>query len=172
MYLVLAVFMLTACQQDQRYFSESAEIDILKSGIAAYEAGDWETWQSHFADDAMVFVNSTEGVSVSERRANLEEMTTAMASYGFDHENDEYVEMVIDDKGESWVYYWANHKGTFAATNKALTIPVHLAMRIENGKIVSEHIYFDATAMNAEFQSIAAAAEAAASEDEGAESDN
>ena len=150
MILVLAVLVLTACQQEQRYYSQSDEIDTLKSGIAAYEAGDWDTWQSHFADDAMIFVNSTESVSVSERRAALEEMTAAMASYGFDHENGEFVEMVIDDKGEHWVYYWANHTGTFAATNKSLTIPVHLAMRIEDGKIAAEHIYFDGTEMNAE----------------------
>ncbi len=32
-----------------------------------------------------------------------------------------------------------------------MSIPVHLAIHFENSKIVEEHIYFDATEMNAAF---------------------
>jgi len=41
-----------------------------------------------------------------------------------------------------------------------LSIPVNLAVRFVDGKIVTEHVYFDATAMNAEFAAITAMAEA------------
>lgn len=156
--LGLAVIAMTACkQEEQRYFSDSAEIETLKSGINAYESGDWEAWRSHFADAAKIYVNSTEGISLDERLTGMKDMTGAMSSYGFDHD-DESIEMVKDKEDETWVYYWATHTGTFSASGNELTIPVHLAVRFVDGKIVAEHIYFDATEMNAEFAAMAAAA--------------
>ena len=157
--LGLAVIVMTACKQEQRYFADSAEITTLKAGIAAYEAGDWEAWKSHWADTAKVFVNSTIGISVDERIAGMKNMTAAMSSYGFNHD-DEYIEMVLDKDNKTWVYYWATHNGTFSATNKELTIPVHLAIQFVDGKIVAEYVYFDATEMNAEFAAMADAAAA------------
>ena len=44
--------MFTACQQEQRYFSESPEIDSFKASISEYGSGNWEAWHSHFADTA------------------------------------------------------------------------------------------------------------------------
>lgn len=164
--LSLALVLMLACQQEskeekqQRYFGDSAEIETLKAGISAYEAGDWDKWRSHFADTAKIYVNSTDPLSIDERVEGLKGMTAAMSSYGFDHEK-EHIEMVFDKEDETWVYYWATHNGTFAATSKSLAIPVHLAVRFDNGKIIEEHVYFDATAMNAEFEAIAAAAESA-----------
>ena len=156
--LGLAVMLFTACQEKpQRYFSDSAETKTLKAGISAYEAGDWDKWKSHFADTAKIFVNSTKPLTVEKRVEGLKGMTSAMSSYGFVHDKHEYIEMVLDKEDETWVYYWATHKGTFAANNKELSIPVHLAVQFVDGKIVEEHVYFDGTAMNAEFAALAAA---------------
>ncbi|MDD7885679.1 nuclear transport factor 2 family protein [Flavivirga sp. 57AJ16] len=153
--LLLAVILLIACQKHtQRYFAESAEIETLKSGIKAYETGDWDKWKSHFADTAKVFVNSTKPMTIEKRLEDLKAMTSAMSAYGFNHDK-EYIEMVLDKEDETWVYYWAVHLGTFAANNKELAIPVHLAVQFIDGKIVEEHIYFDGTAMNSEFATIA-----------------
>jgi ketosteroid isomerase-like protein len=79
-----------------------------------------------------------------------------MSSYGFNHD-EAFIEMVLDKDNKTWVYYWATHNGTFSATNKELAIPVHLAVQFVDGKIVAEHVYFDATEMNAEFAKMAAA---------------
>jgi ketosteroid isomerase-like protein len=162
-YLLLGTFLFLACNQEQRYFGESSETKALKDGITAYETGDWDRWVSHFADTAKIYVNSTKPVSVTERVASLKEMSSAMSSYGFDHE-EEHIEMVVDKNDETWVYYWAAHKGTITANNKTLTIPVHIAVRFADGKIVTEHIYYDSTQLNAEFAAIAAAAESSEEE--------
>ncbi|WP_341215120.1 hypothetical protein [uncultured Wocania sp.] len=152
--LGLAITLFIACQnQPQRYFAESPEIETLKAGINAYEKGDWSKWKSHFADTAKIFVNSTKPVTVEKRLEDLKASTSAMSAYGFNHDK-EYVEMVLDKEDETWVYYWAAHKATFTATNKELLIPVHLAVQFVNGKIVEEHIYFDGTAMNSEFEAL------------------
>ena len=161
--------MIIACKQEQRYFGESNEINALKAGIAAYEAGDWEKWVSHFADTAKFYVNSTKPINIKERIAGLTEMTSAMSSYGFNHDKG-HIEMVVDKNDETWVYYWAVHNGTFASSNNSLAIPVHIAARFADGKVVAEHIYFDATEMNAEFAAMAAAVEN--TEDEPANADN
>lgn len=162
-FLILFSATIIACNQEQRYFSESTEISTLKAGIAAYEAGDWEKWATHFADTAKIYVNSIEPMNVKERVAELTQMTSAMSSYGF-NQDEGHIEMVVDKNEETWVYYWATHKGTFASSNTTLTTPVHVAVRFADGKIVAEHIYFDGTEMNAEFAAMAAAAESAVEE--------
>ena len=154
-YYFLAIVLLTSCaQKEQRYFADSDEINTLKSGIDAYESGNWEAWKSNFADTAKVYVNSKEGMSVADRMVNIKNTAAAFSSYGFDREN-EFIEMVLDKEDQTWVYYWAQHNGTLAANNKQLSFPVHLAVRFVDGKIVSEHIYFDATEMNNEMTAIA-----------------
>jgi hypothetical protein len=157
--LGLVVIAMTTCKQEQRYFADSSEIASIKAGLASYESANWETWKSHFADTAKIYVNSTQGVSVNDRLTDLKNMTSAMSNYGFDHDN-EYIEMVIDKDNKTWVYYWATHKATFKATNKEVVTPVHVAARFVDGKIVAEHIYYDATEMNTEAAAIAAMAEA------------
>jgi ketosteroid isomerase-like protein len=158
--LGLAIVLFTACQekQEQRYFAESPEIDVLKAGIEAYEKADWDTWRGHFADTAKIYVNSKEPISLDARVTNLKEMSGAFSSYGFD-KKDAYIEMVLDKEKETWVYYWAQHNATVAANKKELSIPVHLAVQFADGKIVAEHVYFDGTAMNKAFEELAAAKE-------------
>lgn len=170
LFLVLfAVIAFAACEkQEQRYFAESAEIETVKAGIKAYETGDWEKWQSHFADTAKIYVNSDKHVSVAERGKELQEAVSNFSSYGFNHEK-EYIEMVLDKDDETWVYYWAGWNGELAANNKKLSVPVHLALHFEEGKIVEEHIYFDGTAMNAAFAELQAAQEAAVAAEEASE---
>lgn len=164
--LGLSIILFAACQnKPQRYFAESAEIETLKSGINAYETGDWDKWKSHFSDTAKIFVNSIKPLNVDKRQEGLQAMTEAMSAYGFNHDK-EYIEMVLDKEDETWVYYWANHKATFAANNQDVSMPVHLAVQFVNGKIVEEHIYFDATSMNAGFAAIAQLAATAEMETE------
>lgn len=154
--LGIAIVLFTACQekQEQRYFAESPEIDILKAGIEAYEKADWDTWRGHFADTAKIYVNSKEPMSLDARVNNLKEMSGAFSSYGFD-KKDEYIEMVLDKEKETWVYYWAQHNATIAANKKELSNPVHLAVQFAGGKIVAEHVYFDGTEMNKAFEELA-----------------
>ncbi len=153
--LVMTIVLFIACQEkEQRYFSESSEINTLKAGIASYEAGDWTTWKSHFADTAKIYVNSEKSISVDARVTGLGEMSSAFSKYGFDHD-DEFIEMVLDKENETWVYYWAQHNATIAANNKRISIPVHLSVQFIDGKIVEEHIFFDATEMNNEMEALA-----------------
>ncbi len=145
--LGLAVLLFAACQQEQRYYAESAETKTLEAGIAAYESGDWDQWKSHFADTAKIYVNSNDAVTVDVRAKELQGAVSNFSSYGFDKEK-EYIEMVVDKDKETWVYYWATWNAELAANKNNISVPLHLALQFIDGKIVEEHIYFDGTTMN------------------------
>jgi len=157
----LSILLFTACQEQEkkRYFSESSEIEVLKAGIEAYETGNWDTWKSHFADTAKVYVNSKESISVAARLEELSSSSAALSSYGFDKEKD-WIEMVLDADDETWVYYWAQWNGEFTATKRKISVPIHLAVQFTNGKITEEHVYFDGTEMNKAIEEVAVMQEA------------
>ena len=161
--VVLSILLFTACQEQEkkRYFAESPEIDVLKAGIKAYETGDWDTWKSHFADTAKVFVNSDKSINVAKRLEDLSSGSTILSSYGFDHDK-EYMEMVLDKDDETWVYYWAQWNGEFTTTKRKVSVPIHLAVQFIDGKIVTEHIYYDGTEMNKAIEEVTVIEEAVA----------
>ena len=141
--LALAVTMFIACQnKPQRYFEESAEIETLKKGITAYEAQDWATWKSNFADTAKIFHNTNKGASPDQMMEGMKGMLSNFSSYGFSKEGGIY-EMIIDKKGKTWVNYWNNWGGKAKITDENLVIPVHLTVEFVNGKITQEYAYYD-----------------------------
>lgn len=147
--LVIVATLFIACQnKPQRYFETSTEIEILKKGITAYEAQDWDTWKANFVDTAKIFHNSNKGASPDELMAGFKDRLTNFSSYGFSKEGAVY-EMVIDKQGETWVNYWNSWQGKTKETNETLTIPVHLTAQFIDGKIVKEYAYYDTAGMNA-----------------------
>lgn len=156
--LGLAVILFSACQQKgpARYASSSPEIDIVKAHIEDYNKGNWESWTSHYADTAKVHHNTLEASSVKELMEGLKKNLQDVSSYTF-LDKDMFYEMVIDDKGEKWVNFWATWEGTVAANNKKLTIPVHLTLQFVDSKIVEEHAYYDLSEFMVVMQEIAAA---------------
>ena len=53
-----------------------------------------------------------------------------------------FFEMVINDKGEKWVYYWAVWEGV-SIDGKKLKIPLHMASNYKDGKVVAEYGCWD-----------------------------
>ena len=141
--LGLILVLTLSCQNaEQRYFTSSPEIDSLKELVSYYENGNWEKWMTHYADTAKIYHNTTDGVSASETQQSLKEILSNVSSYKFD-EKPIFYEMIIDDEGEKWVYFWANWRGTLAANNQELVIPVHLAVNMVDGLIAEEYGYYD-----------------------------
>lgn len=141
--ICITIFMVSACQEkEMRYTQSSPEIDSYKALIADYESGNWDGYKSHYAENAVLYRNSLDSVTVQESIDINKESLEAMASYGFvDGQGD--IEMVVTDKGETWVNFWGNWKGTMKGNNKEFNIPVHITAKFENGKIVKSHGYWD-----------------------------
>ena len=142
--LGLMVILFVACQETkpERYTIDSPEINVTKALIKDYEDGNWESWITHYADTAEVHHNTVESISPAELRDGFKENLANVEDYGFSEE-DTFIEMVLDSKDETWVYCWANWKGMYKGSDKELVIPVHLALRFVDGKIVTEYAYYD-----------------------------
>lgn len=140
--LAVTLIMFTACQQEQRYFSESPEIDSFKASISEYGSGNWEAWHSHFSDTAKVYVNSLKSITATDLENAQKEMLSNFSSYGF-QDKGSFIEMVLDSEDETWVYYWANWHGTLKANGQEIDVPVHIASQYVDGKIVELHDYYD-----------------------------
>lgn len=151
--LALSVILFTACQQEQRYFSESSEIESLKAGINAYESGDWETWKAQFADTAKIYHNSNKGITPEESMNQHKAMTENFSSFGFEDKGS-FIEMVIDKDDETWVNYWAVWSGKLKANGKEIRIPVHLTIQYIDGKVVEEYGYYNTEPISNAFAEI------------------
>jgi hypothetical protein len=142
----LALVLLISCQEKQpvRFKTSSSEIDEIKALIKDYEDGNWTNWVTHYADSAKIFVNTLEGVSREQMNKYLTETISNLSSYGFSHEDEEiFYENIIDDKGNNWVYFWGTWEVTVSGTNKELAVPIHIAFKMVENKIVTEYAYFD-----------------------------
>jgi hypothetical protein len=133
-----------ACKEKApvRYTVTSPEIDQVKTMISEYEKADWEAWMQHFADTAKVFHNSVNHVSVSEAQKVLKEGLANVSEYGF-KKDDQFTEMIIDDLGDTWVYFWGTWEGTLAVNNMKVETPVHLAFLFKDNKIIKEYGFWD-----------------------------
>jgi len=162
--LVLAVFIFS-CQpaQKQRYFSESAEIDLAREHIKNYVNGNFEGMVALYADTAKIFHNSTESVNAKVITEGMQTQLADISNYDFD---DPYFEMVIDAEEETWVLFWGDWTGNLKANNQELIVPVHVAYRFVDDKIVSEYAYYDNLPLANALAEIAEAEEEAGEEEQ------
>ena len=150
------VLSFTACQkQEKRYTQQSPEIDSYKKVIEAYEKRDWESLTIHYADSAKIMNNvvEAEGQTIAELVASDKNDATLFSSWDFVDVESEY-EMVLTDKGQTWVNFWGLWKGTLSANNKTYTVPVHATVQFVEGKIVKEFGYWDISKIMLDMQAI------------------
>lgn len=129
-------------QEPVRYTTTSAEVDQVKAMISEYEKADWETWMSHFADTAKIFQNSVVNVSAAEALTAHKAALANVSKYGF-NKDDQFTEMIIDDMGDTWVYFWGTWEGTLSVNGRKIELPVHLAFQFKDNKVVKEYGYWD-----------------------------
>lgn len=169
LFLGLAIVLsVTACEkQEKRYTQQSPEIDTYKKVIEAYEKQDWETMISHYADTAKIMNNviEKEGKTIAEEVATGKEDAALFTGWDYVDGESEY-EMVVTDKGQTWVNFWGIWKGTLAANNKTYTIPVHITGQFVDGKIVKEFGYWDLSKIMLDMQAMQKTQESAAEESE------
>jgi len=137
----LAIVLFTACNQEKRYTQQSPEIDTYKKVMDDYKTMNWEDYPKHYADTAKIASNVVKEKALSISQA-IEKSKEDAAMFSWIVEKEEY-EMVVTDKGETWVNFWGLWKGTMKSTNKEYDIPFHNTARFIDGKIVEEYGYWD-----------------------------
>lgn len=169
-FITVAAVVLIACEGKERYTQQSAEIEAIKSIISSYESGDFEAYLPHYAEGAQIFFNTTEEnpATIQEIIAQQQLELEAFSSYSFDREKDN-LDMVIDDKGETWVNYWGIWKGTLAANGKTFETPIHITTLFVDGKIVKSFGYWDNAPIRIALMELQATAAAQMEKPEGVE---
>jgi len=140
--VILMAAVLCSCQQKKQYFTSGPEIDMAKKGNEAYVKGDWETLRSLYADTAKILVNKWFGEEMSiDQFLMMQKMEVAeLASYSIG--DDAIYEMVVQDNGDHWVHVWLNWSAKLK-NGKEVHTPVHLALQVENGKVVFQGLIFN-----------------------------
>ncbi|MDT8416011.1 MAG: nuclear transport factor 2 family protein [Flavobacteriaceae bacterium] len=154
---ITMVLFLSSCSQKPRYTQNSPEIETLKAAISDYEAGNWEAFSKHFADTVKIYTNSeTNHLSIQQTVSNDKENLIPFSSYKFKASSSEF-EMVVTDKGETWVNFWGVWQAILIANNQQVDVPIHMTLQFVDGKIVEEHDYFDNTPILTALQKIESA---------------
>ncbi|MCG2419312.1 nuclear transport factor 2 family protein [Aequorivita sp. F47161] len=157
------VLSLNACkQQEKRYTQQSPEIDTYKKIIDAYNKQDWEAMTSHYADSAKIMNNVLEkdAITLAELVAVNKKDASFFTSWEYVDGQSDY-EMVVTDKGKTYVNFWGTWKGTVAANNKTYTIPTHITAQFKDGKVIKEFGYWDLSKIMLDMQAMEQAAAAA-----------
>ena len=139
--LGFVTILFAACKQEVRYTQNSPEIDTYKKVMEDYKTQNWEDYPKHYADTAKIADNVTKDKAKTIAQA-IEKNKEDAKLFTWSVEDTDY-EMVVTDKGETWVNYWGIWKGTLKSTNKVYTIPFHNTARFIDGKIVQEDGYWD-----------------------------
>jgi len=139
--LGFTILLFAACES--RYTQTSPEIDVVKALIEDYETGDWEGWRSHYSDTAKSYHNTKDGgVGPEVTMERIKKSVAGLSAYQFE-DDDGDLEMVVDDKGRTWVNFWGTWQGTLNGSDKQLEVPVHLTFQMVDSKIVREYGYWD-----------------------------
>jgi hypothetical protein len=139
--LGFATILFAACKQEVRYTQNSPEIDSYKKVIEDYKTQNWEDMPKHYADTAKIANNVIKEKAQTVAQA-IEKNKEDAKLFTWVVKDDDY-EMVITDKGETWVNYWGLWTGTLKSNNKVYEIPFHNTARFIDGKIVQENGYWD-----------------------------
>lgn len=155
--MFLAMVVIVACEQKkERYTQNSPEIETLKAAISDYEAGNWEAFSKHFADTVKIYTNTENNhFTIDQAISNEKQNLASFSSYKIKAKPSEF-EMVVTDKGETWVNFWGIWQGVLIANNQQVDIPMHMTLQFIDGKIVEEHDYYDNTPIVSALQKIEA----------------
>ncbi len=142
--ILFVVLAFSACQQKNRYTQQSSEIEAVKALFEVVESGDFEAQRIYYADSALIYYNATE-----ENPTTMDEMIAQQKKEQGEFTNvsvtleDNAIEMVTTDEGETWVNTWGVWEATHVPTGKTFKIPFHETFQFVDGKIVKDFGYWD-----------------------------
>lgn len=159
MLIVLVIASILACKNEVRYSQNSPEIEIYKKVIKDYEMENWESMATLYSDTAKILNNVTEknAQTLAQLVAQNKQDAALFSSWKYVPDESEY-EMVVTDKGETWVNFWGLWQGRLLANDLLYEIPVHITARFMEGKIVKEHGYWDISKLVLDLRAIQEAA--------------
>lgn len=123
--------------------SVSTNLTTAKATMEAYETGDWETLRSYLQENARIYgLGNFDSLTVDETinywSAGREDAAPILADNGtwLNAKQPEGPQ-----KGD-WVYHWGTNTISYE-NGESVTFPYHIALKMQNNKIVEAHFYYD-----------------------------
>lgn len=152
-FIASALILFNACQEkEQRYFSDSAEIESSKKLVGYFASQNFEGMKEIYSDSVKIYDNSVDPVSLSDiidsMKANDEIIESMKVQDSADYE------MVITKDNETWVNSWYTLVGRFKGLSRDVLVPCHSTFQFKNGKIIKEYSYYNALPIYLEMQKL------------------
>ena len=104
--LILILFISCEKKEAPKFTTSSSEIEIIKTLLTDYEQGNWTNWATHYAEGARIRHNTVDPITTEELQKNLSVVIKNLSEYKFSQEEKEiFIEMIVDDNGDNWVYF-------------------------------------------------------------------
>lgn len=134
----------------------------MKSLFELYNNGNFDGQKAFYSDTAKLYSNVSESKpsTIDQIISIQKEEVAPFSAYSLDFADDG-VEMVLKDKGDTWVNLWGVWKSTIPATGQSFEILVHSIFQFVDGKTVKEFGYWDNSPIVVAFTELEAAQKAA-----------
>ena len=146
--IFLIIVIGSACQPpvEKQYFTESPEIDMVRQGITAYLAQDWDSFKQMYADTAQIYQNNWDkSMTIDESIENFKQQNADLTDINFTgpEEGNGVYEMVVTDNGNKWVHFWGKWSAKLAANGQEVSSLVNVSFNFQGGKIAMEVGIYD-----------------------------
>lgn len=139
-------------EKKERFTTKSDNIDKLKSGVMAYDKGDWDAWMKSYTDSSKIYYNTwDEALSPKEALKIQKDLISQLSTYGWRPEP-QFFEQTIDDDGKTWVNFWGVWEGKLKDSDNQINIPVHLSANMKDGKILEEYGFWNMAELSEQMQ--------------------
>lgn len=153
--LFAVAIILISCSK--RYTQESKEIEMFRKAIILYSDQKFDEIAVFYTDSAKIINNVPEekAITIAERIAQSKEQSALFSTWKINHSKAEY-EMIVTNKGETWVNYWGQWEGTLKLNGKHYVIPTCITAKFVDGKIVRELGFWDESKLVVDLQNLKA----------------
>jgi hypothetical protein len=140
---IMALTLFNACQkkEEQRYFSDSPEIESSKKLVGYFASYDYEGMKSIYSDTVKIYDNSVEPITIDQMINDFKE-SEGYVEWMKVKDSAEY-EMVITKDNETWVNCWYVVAFKFKDHDKEFLMPSHATFQFKDGRIVEEHSFYN-----------------------------
>jgi hypothetical protein len=125
---------------------EGDQINSLKNLITSFTAGDWDTYRSHFTEDANVvhngwWDNKDASISIDEMLTqhiwNRENLFASLSV------NDGIYEIITQENGNQFGHVWIEFTSKGYNSDEEIKIPVNLSFAMSGNKVNFEWGFYD-----------------------------
>ena len=151
-WLIILTLFFSCKSPENQYTKDSPEIEYCLALLSYYNTFNFKGIKEIYSDTVKIYENNLEPYDVERLLASLK---SSEFNLEYQRLNDTVnIEMIVNDKGEKWVYARYIWKIKYINAQRELKIPVHSSWQFVENKIVKDYTYYDSKNFDHRFDSI------------------